>query len=85
LAKQVIQPDQDHGYYGYLFWNKVYNVASKEYEVAFCTGIGGNKIFIFKDLPFVIVVTAAAYNLAYIHSDVNRMMTDYILPAVLNE
>lgn len=85
LSKRVVQPDQDGGYYGYLFWNKVYKVAGKEYEVAFCTGNGGNKIFIFKDIPFVVVITAAAYNLPYIHSDVDMMMTDYILPAVLND
>jgi hypothetical protein len=68
-----------------LFWNKVYSVEGREYEVSFCTGNGGNKIFIFKDIPFVVVITSAAYNLPYAHTDVDTMMTEYILPAVLNE
>lgn len=85
LSKQVIQHNQDRGFYGYLFWNKVYTVDGKDYEVAFCTGNGGNKIFIFKDIPFVIVITSSAYNLPYAHTDVDKMMIDYILPAVLTE
>lgn len=85
LSKHVKQPDQLNGFYGYLFWNKVYSVEGREYEVSFCTGNGGNKIFIFKDIPFVVVITSAAYNLPYAHTDVDTMMTEYILPAVLNE
>jgi CubicO group peptidase (beta-lactamase class C family) len=85
LSKQVEQPNRDRGYYGYLFWNKVYTVAGKDYEVSFCTGNGGNKIIIFKDIPFVVVITASGYNLPYMHSDVDLIMTEYILPAVLNQ
>ena len=85
LSRQVKQPNQNGGFYGYLFWNKLYTVAGKDYEVSFCTGNGGNKIFIFKDIPFVVVITASAYNLPYMHSDVDLMMTDYILPALLKE
>ncbi|MDR0969336.1 MAG: serine hydrolase [Lentimicrobiaceae bacterium] len=31
-------------YYGYLFWNKTYNVENKDYEVSYSSGNGGNKI-----------------------------------------
>ena len=55
----------------------------KDYEVSFCTGYGGNKIFVFKDIPFVIVITAQAYSLPYAHQQVDTMMIDYILPAIL--
>ncbi|GGG98424.1 hypothetical protein GCM10011416_15700 [Polaribacter pacificus] len=82
LSKQVKQPHAD--WYGYLFWNKEYTVAGKKYEVAFSNGNGGNKIFIFKDLPFVIVLTASSYNLPYAHSDADLMMVNYILPAILD-
>ena len=73
-------PDQ---YYGYFFWNKKYRVSGKDYETWYCTGNGGNKIFVFTDQPLVIVVTATAYGMPYAHPQVDRMMTDYILPAVL--
>lgn len=87
LAKQV---SQDYGgikgfHYGYLFWNRVYTVNGKNYEVSFSVGNGGNKILIFKDIPFVIVITASAYNQPGAHANVDKMLTDYILPAVLTE
>ncbi|NIG53963.1 serine hydrolase [Chitinophaga sp. Cy-1792] len=76
-------PGKPGEYYGYLFWNKQYQVGGKTYETWYCTGNGGNKIFVFKDQPLVIVVTASAYGQPYAHSQVDRMMKDYILPAVL--
>ncbi|WP_299218613.1 serine hydrolase [uncultured Aquimarina sp.] len=87
LAKQV---SQDYGgikglYYGYLFWNRVYTVNDKDYEVSFSTGNGGNRIFIFKDIPFVIVITASAYNKPGTIATVDKMMNDYILPAILDK
>ncbi|AXT20777.1 class C beta-lactamase-related serine hydrolase [Flavobacteriaceae bacterium AU392] len=87
LAKQV---SQDYGgikgfHYGYLFWNRVYTVNGKNHEVSFSVGNGGNKILIFKDIPFVIVITASAYNQPGAHANVDKMVTDYILPAVLTE
>jgi CubicO group peptidase (beta-lactamase class C family) len=75
-------PDQ---YYGYLFWNKKYSVGGKDCETWYCMGNGGNKIFVFSDQPLVIVVTATAYGMPYAHPQVDKMMTDYILPAVLGK
>jgi CubicO group peptidase (beta-lactamase class C family) len=70
--------------YGYLFWNTTINVKGKQYEASFATGNGGNKIYIFKDQPLVIVITATAYNKWYMHQQANSMMERYILPAVIN-
>ncbi|MEO1033464.1 MAG: serine hydrolase [Bacteroidota bacterium] len=87
LAKQVSQANAgiEDGYYGYLFWNSVYTVNGKDYEVSFCTGNGGNKILIFKDLPLVVVITASAYNKPGSHVSADKMMVNYILPAILDE
>ncbi len=87
LAKQVSQSYTgiDDGYYGYLFWNKTYKVDGKNYEVSFCTGNGGNKILIFKDIPFVVVITSSAYNQVGAHANADKMIIDYILPAILDE
>lgn len=87
LSKQVSQAHAGikDGYYGYLFWNKTYTINGTPYEVSFCSGRGGNKIFIFKDLPFVIVITSSAYNNPNAHSDVDKMIIDYILPAIIEK
>ena len=87
MSKQVSQAyvGRDSWYYGYLFWNKVYTVDGKDYEVSFCSGNGGNKIFIFKDPPYVIVITASAYGMPTAHPNVDSMMLNYILPALLED
>lgn len=74
--------EADEGY-GYLFWNKHYTVGGVRHETFYCSGNGGNKVFVFKDKPLVIVVTATAYGRPYAHPQVDIMMTQYILPAVL--
>jgi len=85
LAKQVARTDQqDGGYYGYLFWNDQMQIGQQQFEVAYASGNGGNKIFIFKDIPIVIVITAKAYNKAYAHPQVQQMVSEYLVPALLN-
>ena len=56
----------------------------KKDETFYCAGNGGNKIYVFPDQPLVIVITATAYGAPYAHSQEDKMMTEYILPAVLN-
>jgi CubicO group peptidase (beta-lactamase class C family) len=69
-------------FYGYLFWNKTYHVDDKNYEVYNSSGNGGNKIFIFKDQPIVMIVTSTAYNTPYGHKQVDKIMQDFLIPAV---
>ncbi len=79
-------PDnQNHSGYGYLFWREVFEINGKTYEAYACSGNGGNKVYIFKNIPFVVVVTATAYNQPYAHPQVKKIMSNYILPAVLDK
>lgn len=71
--------------YGYLFWRKIYKVGGKSFESYQSSGNGGNKIIIFKELPIVIVITAKAYNRPYAHSQVDKIVQEYLLPSVLND
>lgn len=93
-GKQIITPDwvakslshqmpiAEEEYYGYLFWNKTYKVDGKDFEVYYSSGNGGNKIIIFKDYPIVIVITATAYNAPYGHSQVDRIIQHFLIPAI---
>jgi Beta-lactamase class C and other penicillin binding proteins len=83
FTRHLALPPEGSGFYGYLFWNKTYNVNGKQYEAFYATGNGGNKIFVFKEQPLVIVITATAYNKPYAHPQVDRIMERYILPAVI--
>lgn len=76
-------PPENPGFYGLLFWNKTFNVKGKNYEVSYSSGNGGNKIFVFKDLPIVIVVTASAYGRSFAHPQVDQIVERYLLPALL--
>lgn len=69
-------------YYGYLFWNKTYQVDGKAYEAYYASGNGGNRIIIFKDQPWVIVITAKAFNTPYGHTQVDKMVQQYLIPAL---
>ncbi|MBL7827248.1 MAG: serine hydrolase [Saprospiraceae bacterium] len=83
FTKQFPIPERTNEFYGYLFWNKTYQVNGKNYETFYCAGNGGSKVFVFKDLPLTIVITAKAYNRPYGHAQVDKMMEEYILPAVV--
>lgn len=68
--------------YGYLFWRKVYTVGNKSYEAFQSSGNGGNKIIIFTKIPVVIVIAAQAYNKPYAHQQSEKIVQDYLLPAL---
>lgn len=83
LDHQVTQEHIENGTYGYLFWNNTYSANGKEYAYSSCSGNGGNKIYVFKDIPLVVVITASAYGAPYAHLQADQIMERYILPAVL--
>ena len=76
------QEVSENEYYGYLFWNKTYHVNGVDYEVYYSSGNGGNRIFIFKDFPFVVVITSTAYNTSYGHKQVDKIMQDYLIETI---
>ncbi len=80
--QQTLPPDRP-GYYGYLFWNKTFSVNNKTYEAYYSTGNGGNKIYVFRNVPIVIVITASAYGTSYAHAQADEIVEKYLLPAML--
>ncbi|KAF2333538.1 serine hydrolase domain-containing protein [Flavobacterium ginsenosidimutans] len=76
--------DQNLSGYGYLFWREKFEIEGKSYEAYLCSGNGGNKVYIFQNLPLVIVLTSTAYNQPYAHKQASQIVTNYLLPAVLN-
>lgn len=80
LSHQMTISEDEH--YGYLFWNKTYKVNGVNYEVYYSSGNGGNRIFIFKDFPIVVVITSTAYNTPYGHKQVDKIMQNYLIEAI---
>ncbi|NLR63300.1 serine hydrolase [Chitinophaga varians] len=83
FTRHRVIPGRQQEYYGYLFWNKTFRVHGKDYEAYYCSGNGGNYILVFRNTPLVIVITAEAYNLPYAHPQVNTILQQYLLPALL--
>jgi len=72
----------DQTEYGYLWWLKSFKAGEKSYPAFFMSGNGGNKVAVFPDLDLAVVITSTNYNTRGMHEQTERMLTDYILPAV---
>jgi CubicO group peptidase (beta-lactamase class C family) len=64
--------------YGYLWWTRYIESNGKRYYGKLAQGNGGQKIYIFKELNLVVVITAGHYNM---QSSSNELIAKYILPA----
>ena len=75
LAKHSVVVGLD---YGYLWWTKYLDANGVRYYGKLAQGNGEQKIYIFKELNLVTVITAGHYNM---QSSSNELNAKYILPA----
>jgi CubicO group peptidase (beta-lactamase class C family) len=69
--------------YGYLWWLKSFAApGGAPHRAFFMTGTGGNKVFAFPDLRAVVVVTTVNYREKDAHPLTERLVTEYVLPAL---
>lgn len=71
--------------YSYLFWNKDYTIGDSIINVSYASGNGGNRVCMFKKIPLVIIITSKAFDKPYAHSQTDRIIEKYILPAVIEK
>ena len=79
----VEQSTQNHSVvqgvnYGYLWWNKYLDSEGKRYYSFAAQGNGGQKIYVWKELNMVVVITGGNYN-SQSHSD--ELIQKFILRA----
>lgn len=67
--------------YGYLWWLKTFQSKGRGYKSAFMTGNGGNKVFLFPEQQMVVVINATLYNQREMHTQTEKLLTEYVLPA----
>lgn len=72
----------DQTEYGYLWWLKSFQSGGKGYPAFFMSGNGGNKIAVFPGLDLTVVITSTNYGTRGMHEQTEKLLTDYILPAV---
>lgn len=73
----------DQTEYGYLWWLKSFMSGGKGYSAAFMSGNGGNKVVIFPELNMCVVITSTYYGMPDMHEQTERLLTNYILPAMV--
>jgi CubicO group peptidase (beta-lactamase class C family) len=83
--KQSTEPHveiNDHQQYGYLWWLQSFKVGDKSYPAFFMSGNGGNKVVCFPTLDTAVVITSTNYNTRGMHEQTDRLLSEYILPAI---
>jgi CubicO group peptidase (beta-lactamase class C family) len=72
----------EHTEYGYLWWLRQFESGGKAVAAHYMSGNGGNKVAVFPELDLVVVITSTNFNTKGMHEQTDRLLTDYILPAV---
>ena len=73
----------DETEYGYLWWLKTFKSGGEGYPAYLMNGNGGNKVAVFPALDLTVVITSTNYNTRGMHEQTDKLLTDYILAAVV--
>jgi CubicO group peptidase (beta-lactamase class C family) len=76
-VREHVRASGDFGY-GYLWWLRSFG----PHPAWLMLGNGGNKVAAFPSLGLVVVLTSVNYNTPGMHEQTERLLTEYILPAV---
>lgn len=69
--------------YGYLWWIFDFMIENKPITAFAAAGNGGNYLFMVPELNATVVITSQAYNTNYMHQQSQKILTDFVLPALL--
>jgi CubicO group peptidase (beta-lactamase class C family) len=68
--------------YGYLWWLKSFKSGGQAFPAYLMAGNGGNKVVAIPALDLAAVITSTNYNTKGMHEQTDKILTEYILPAV---
>lgn len=75
----------DETEYGYLWWLRDFGSPERPAPAAYMSGNGGNKVLLFPTLDAVAVVTSTNYNQRGMHQVTDRLVHDFLVPALAPE
>jgi CubicO group peptidase (beta-lactamase class C family) len=68
--------------YGYLLWLQTFHTGGRNYKCFAMYGTGGNKVYVFPQEKFVVVVTTTNFQVQGAGALTDKLVTDYILAAL---
>ncbi len=68
--------------YGYLWWLKTVKANGRLVHLVYMSGNGGNKVGFVPELDLAFAVTSANYNTPGMHEQTERLLTEYVFPAL---
>jgi len=68
--------------YGYLWWLPTLHVNGRDFRSFAMYGTGGNKVWVFPTEQLVVVVTTVNFRVAGAGALSDRLLTEYVLPAL---
>lgn len=72
----------DETEYGYLWWLRAFPAGGRRLAAYYMSGNGGNKVAVFPELNLVVLIASTNYNTRGMHEQTDRLLTEFILPAV---
>jgi len=68
--------------YGYLWWLQTFTSGDRKVPTYAMSGMGGNKVYVLPEQRAVVVITTTNYRVRGAHPLSERILTDYVLPAL---
>ena len=68
-------------WYGYLWWIRRLGCPGGDREDLYARGYGGQEIHIIPSLDLLVVFTGVNFEKEFAHTQLERLLTDYIMPA----
>ncbi len=81
----VSVPDREDTRYGYLWWLQDLQSGGRSQHAWLMNGAGGNKVVVLPELQAVVVITATNFGRRDAHQLSQKLLTDFIIPAVADD
>jgi CubicO group peptidase (beta-lactamase class C family) len=73
----------DRTEYGYFWWLRTFESRGRKLPAAYMSGNGGNKVVVVPGLRLAVVITSTNYNARGMHEQTDRLLSDFVLDALL--
>ena len=85
FKRRAVIDEEKNIEYGYLWWIFEFKIDGQLITAHAAAGNGGNYLFMLPKLNASVVITSKAYNTSYMHKQSQKILTDFVIPALLKD